>query len=145
MVPEQTDAGHRSHQTVLVQVAAPVTPLSRMPESGGQPVGTITSGQHVSFKARQNTESKQPDVPPQFSLLQAHKMPFVSPSQTHLSGQARKNSFPPKNIQLMAPDGNEDFEDFSGIHNKLLRSAYVKRRKVCYTFAWLIVHKNTRR
>lgn len=90
-----SDTGH-CHQTEVLHVAAPMTPLSaECPESGCQPRHTIMSGQYVSFEARQNTESTQPDS----------STTVQSPSGTqdglclhisNTSSRTRKNSSPKK-------------------------------------------------
>lgn len=113
-------------------------PLStECPESGCQPSHTITSGQHVSFEARQNTESTQPDrsttVQPPSGTQDG-----LCLHASNTSFRTRKNSSPQKTFNWWRLMSMRTFlapflPCILGIHNKLLRTTYIKCRKVCCT------------
>lgn len=145
MVHKQTAAGHshigHCHQREVLHVAAPVTPLSRMswlrlPAELHNNVwpACFFQGQteYRIHPARQFYHS---------SASFRHTRWPLSPCLKQIFQDEKKIPLP-KNIQLMAPDGNEGLSKifftpflpcFSGIHNKPLRTTYTKWCKVCCT------------
>lgn len=146
MVHKQTAAGCSEtghyHQTEVLHVAAPLTSLSRMPwvRLPAEPHNKVWP---AFFFFRAQTEYR---VQPARQIFHSstsfrHTRWPLSSCLKHIF-QDKEKFLPPKNIQLMAPDVNEDFSKIFlapflpcilGMHNKLLRTTYIKCRKVCCT------------
>lgn len=131
-----SDTGH-CHQTEVLHVAAPVTSPSRMPWVR-LPAETHNNVWPECFFPGQTEYRVHPARQFYHSSVSFRQTRW--PLSSHLKHifQDEEKFLPQENIQLMAPDGNEDFKIFLTqsileIHNKPLRTSYRKCLKVCCT------------
>lgn len=137
-----------SRRLLLVQILGTATrqkysmwqhqwPLSRMPWVG-LPVETHNNVWPACFFRGQTEYRVHPAR--QFYHSSVSFRHTRWPLSSHLKHifQDEEKFLPQENIQLMAPDGNEDFSKIFlaqcilELHNKPLRTSYIKCLKVCY-------------